>query len=502
MEKKQIIFIMTDTTRKDMLGCYGNKEMITPNLDKLAEEGIKYENAYCSQPVCGPARSAIFTGLSPNTNGVVSNNLALGSNIKTVGQRLNDNKIKCGYIGKWHLDGTDYFGNGVCPEGWDEEYWYDMRKYLEELTDEERVKSRNSDFSFEEDFDEKITYGYRCTEKALDFIRKNNEEDFLLVLSYDEPHGPSLCPAPYNTMYSNFKFPSNPNFSDSLENKPFMQRLWAGEDINLSEEEINKPSKALGLFLGCNTYVDSLIGKVLNKIEELAPEALIIFTSDHGDMLGAHKLQMKNATAYKEVANIPFIIKGGEKNKVITSPISHLDITPTILDYMKIPLPKWLDGKSLVPQIYNSKVNINDTVFVQFTRYEVEHDGFGGLQMMRAAVSERYKLVINLLDTDEFYDLEKDPYEVNNLINNEEYAEERNKLHDILLEEMNRVRDPYRGYQWGCRLWRKDILPRWTNDGYTRQKENEEYEPRELDYDTGMEMIEAIRKKTTMDEKK
>ena len=87
-EKKQVIFIMTDTTRADMLGCYGNKEMKTPNLDALARDGIRYENAYTCQPVCGPARSALFTGLSPHNNGVTTNNLPLGQNVKTIGQYL------------------------------------------------------------------------------------------------------------------------------------------------------------------------------------------------------------------------------------------------------------------------------------------------------------------------------------------------------------------------------------------------------------------------------
>lgn len=135
--RKQVIFLMTDTTRKDMVGCYGYPKMKTPNLDRLAEEGIRYENAYTCQPVCGPARSAIFTGTFPHTNGMVTNSIALGDNVKTIGQRLYDHGIQCGYIGKWHLDGSDYFGNGRCPEGWDPEYWYDMKTYLNELTDEE-----------------------------------------------------------------------------------------------------------------------------------------------------------------------------------------------------------------------------------------------------------------------------------------------------------------------------------------------------------------------------
>ena len=187
---RQVILIMTDTTRKDMLGCYGNEKMITPNLDRLAAEGIRYDNAYTCQPVCGPARSAIFTGMFPHTNGVVTNCVAMGDNIKTIGQRLTDQGCHCGYIGKWHLDGSDYFGNGRCPEGWDQEYWYDMRTYLEELSPEDRVRSRNSQTAYEEDMTEEFTYAHRCSDRALRFLDTYRDSDFFLTVYYDEPHGP------------------------------------------------------------------------------------------------------------------------------------------------------------------------------------------------------------------------------------------------------------------------------------------------------------------------
>ncbi len=499
--KKQIVLVMTDTTRRDMLGCYGNEKMKTPYLDKLAEQGIKYENAYTCQPVCGPARSAMFTGTFPHSNGMVTNSIALGANVKTVGQRLTDNGISCGYIGKWHLDGGDYFGMGKPAEGYDPKYWYDMKCYLDELSDEDKVRSRKSETAFDPDMTEEFTYAHRCSDRALQFIDEYKGEDFFLTVSYDEPHGPCLCPAPYNTMYDGFKFDDNTNFHDDLSKKPLMQQLWAGEGINQSESELNKPSQGLSLFLGCNSFVDYEIGRVLEKIEKEIPDAMVIFTSDHGDMLGAHRLQMKNATAYKEVANVPLIIKGGEVGKTITEPASHIDLVPTILDYMNLPIPILLEGKSILPQIKDVTTKINDYVYTEFTRYEVDHDGFGGLQMMRAIIGERYKLVVNLLDTDEFYDVETDPYEICNLINEESITEIRNEMHDILLEHMNQTRDLYRGYQWAVRPWRTDKQPIWENDGYTRQRENEEYEPRQLDYDTGLPMVNAIRKKETKDTK-
>ena len=177
---------MTDTTRKDMVGCYGNPKMKTPNLDRLAEEGIRYENAYTCQPVCGPARSAIFTGTFPHTNGMVTNSIAMGDNVKTIGQRLSDNGIRCGYIGKCHLDGSDYFGNGKCPEGWDPEYWNDMRAYLSELTDEEKLRSRIPETSFSEDFGQEFMYAHRCSDRALKYLDAHKYEDFFLCVSISQ----------------------------------------------------------------------------------------------------------------------------------------------------------------------------------------------------------------------------------------------------------------------------------------------------------------------------
>lgn len=172
---KQVIFIMTDTTRKDMVGCYGNEAMKTPNLDKLASEGIRFENAYTCQPVCGPARSAIFTGLSPHNNGVIANSLPLREGTKTIGQYLSMNKIHCGYVGKWHLDGGDYFGDGICPQGWDPDYWYDMKCYLDELSVEDRVRSRKPETSFDEDWTEEMTYAHRCSNKAMEFLENKGK---------------------------------------------------------------------------------------------------------------------------------------------------------------------------------------------------------------------------------------------------------------------------------------------------------------------------------------
>ncbi|PKL13138.1 MAG: sulfatase [Spirochaetae bacterium HGW-Spirochaetae-8] len=504
---RQVVFIMTDTTRKDMLGCYGNERMKTPNLDRMAAEGLRYTQAYTCQPVCGPARSALFTGTFPHSNGMVTNCVPLGENVKTVGQRLRDQGIQCAYTGKWHLDGSDYFGTGICPDGWDPAYWYDMHRYLEELNEEDRIRSRQSKTAFDADWTAGMTYAHRVSNKALSYLDSHQDEDFFLSISYDEPHGPCICPPPFNTMYDGFAFEDSPVFHDALAGKPLLQKLWSGDDLHKDPAELHKSSSMLSLFMGCNSFVDHEIGRVLDHIDQVAPEALVFFTSDHGDMLGSHRLQGKNASFYNEIANIPLLVKLGKgsaatRGVVVDHCASHIDITPTILDYFGLPLPKLLEGKSMLPQFQDPTIKIQEHVFCEFTRYEVDHDGFGGLQMMRSVTDGQWKLTINLMDSDELYDLATDPHEMVNRILDPEAAAMRNRLHDALIVHMDETRDLYRGYQWVARPWRTDKHPSWQNTGFTRQRENEEYEPRQWDYDTGLPMKEAVRDKKLYDVKK
>lgn len=496
-KQKQVILIMTDTQRTDMLGCYGNPGIKTPALDKLASEGIRFDRAYTCQPVCGPARSALFTGTYPHSNGSWGNSMPLGDNVVTVGRRLRDNDIQSGYIGKWHLDGGDYFGLGKCPDGWDADYWYDMRNYLDELTPEERLRSRDTRLNEDPSLTDEFTFGHRCSNRAIDYLSNHRDDDFLLVVSYDEPHGPFVCPKPYSEMYKDYKFPKSKNVWDTLEGKPEHHRAWANSD-NLEEDkdalEIMHPD-----FFGCNSFVDYQIGRVVEAIDRFAPDALVIYTSDHGDMLGSHSITNKGAVMYDEITRIPFIVrypKHAPTGVASDQLVSHIDVVPTIMESLGLPLPKLLEGTSLLPTLADPQTAVNDAVFVEFNRYEIDHDGFGGFQPIRCAISGRYKLAINLLATDELYDLQADPEEMVNLINSAEHATIRDSLHDRILNWMNDTRDPFRGYYWERRPWRIDARPAtWDYTGMTRQRENEEYEPRQLDYNTGLEITEPVRPK-------
>ena len=169
--------------------------------------------------------------------------------------------------------------------------------------------------------------------------------------------------------------------------------------------------------------MDNEIGRVLDAAKENASDALIIYTSDHGEMMYAHGLNKKGPAMYEEITNIPFIVLSPGVTPLNGSSdalISQVDITPTILDYFNAEIPPVISGKSLMPVIKDPDLENRDVLFMEFGRFEIDHDGYTGFQPIRSAFDGRYKLVINLLDQDELYDLDNDPGEINNLINNKD----------------------------------------------------------------------------------
>jgi uncharacterized sulfatase len=490
---RQAIVILGESVRYDMLNANAATGLKTPNLDRLAAQGVSFERAYNCQPVCAPARSAIWTGLNPHTNGVWGNSMPLGDTTHTIGQRLTDKGVHCAFVGKWHLDGVDYFGTGMAPGGWDRNYWYDMRDYLYELTPEDRLRSRNPATGNDSSWTMDKCFAHRCTNRAVDFLEKHADEDFLLVLAFDEPHWPSLCPVEYSRLYEDYVFPSHRDVNDDLKSKPEEQRVWADGRLNATQPPIRSK-----LFFGSHTFVDFEIGRVLDAAEKHAPGALTLFTSDHGVFLESHRLTDKGPAMYDEITRVPFLAKWPGKIAAGTrlkSLVSHIDIAGTLMEYFGFDVPKVLEGGSILPLLTGADTRGRDAVFLEWGRYEVDHDGFGGFQPIRCVFDGRYKLAINLMTTDELYDLQDDPEEMNNLIGAEATRGVCRALHDQLLAWMNETRDPFRGYYWGRRAWREDFPVTWANAGMTRQRESDGYLPRELDFNTGLPMTAATRPK-------
>jgi uncharacterized sulfatase len=493
MQRPNFVLIMTDTQATNVIGAYGHPELATPHIDRLAQNGVKFERAYTTCPLCTPARAGMFTGIYPHTTGAWTNNLALGENIKTMGQRFQDNGYRTAYIGKWHLDGHDYFGTGICPEGWDSAYWYDGKCYLDDLSPEEVYLWREGLSSVEalrtHNVLPEFTWAHRISDRAVEFLQKHADEPFLLVVSYDEPHHPFTCPPAYAESFQDYWYPVGPGAYDTLEGKPDHHREWAeSAKVRLKDGRAHHP-----LYFGCNSFVDSEIGRVIDAARRYAGDGdgrldntCIIYTSDHGDMLGAHRLTGKGPAMYEEIAHIPLIIEqpaGARAGAVNQTLASHVDLLPTMLELAGLDVPPIMHGQSLVPML-GGQEDPDRSVVIEFERYEIEHDSWGGFQPVRCIVSGPYKLVINLLHTDEFYNLETDPAEVVNLIQHPDYGDARDTLHDRLLDWMYDKRDPFRGPVWERRPWRDTRRFQWR--GNFRPRPADGYAPQVLDYDTGL----------------
>ncbi len=452
-----IVFVMTDTQNRDMVGAYGHPEVDTPNLDRLAETGTRFNRAYTACPLCTPARSGIFSGTHPSVNGAWCNNVPPYETFPLMGTIFRHYGYRAAYTGKWHLDGGGYFGDGIAGGGFEPDWWYDGMTYCNDIGAEQfkAYKScKDADALREHGFTEENIWGHRVADRAIDFLAQVGDEPFVLAVSFDEPHGPFVAPPEYWEKFSPTDLAGFARELDEDAEKPALQQIHR-QQANRAGTEWTKSPGVLKFF-GCNSYVDREIGRVIDTVNQLhADDTAIIYTSDHGDMIAHHGLRSKGPMMYEEICNIPFIVRlPGQEPVVSDALVSHVDILPTMLELAGIERPECLHGRSLVPLLTGAADTVNERVMMGFTRFAVNHDDWGEFYPIRAMTDGRHKLVINFLETDELYDLETDPQEQHNRIGDDSLAAVRDGLHDALLAEMDRIRDPFRSYRWGARSWR------------------------------------------------
>ena len=489
---------MTDTQPARAIGAYGVEGVRTPNLDALAARGVRFDRAYTSCPVCTPARAGIFTGMMPSSTGAWANDLPLGSNVATLGRRLQRYGYRTAYVGKWHLDGHDYFGTGECPPGWEPEYWYDGLRYLTDLGAEQRALWRNGLGSLEAirnaEIDAAFTWAHRAVDRAFRFMDAAGDAPYLLVVSFDEPHEPFACPYEYGARFADFDFPVGASVHDSLAGKPEIQRRWAAARPVPAREGYRRP-----LYFGCGSFVDAEIGRLLEGLRASGRnDVWVIFTSDHGEMMGGHRLTGKGPAMYEEITRIPLIVAGPDQPgtappgaRQCSHPVSHLDIVPTVLDLAGVACPEILAGDSLRPLLAPGGIDPAPraavlrrlAVHLEFNRFSRDGNKLGGLVPIRAATDGHLKLAINRDDRDELYDLDADPAELVNRIEDPALAARRDILHDAILARMERECDPFRGSVWAQRPWRCGLEPMW--HGAEQARPDDGWSPPFRNYDTG-----------------
>jgi len=490
-ERPNIVLIMTDQQGANAVGCYGAPGVRTDRIDRLASQGVRFDRAYTASPVCTPARAGLHTGMYPHTAGAWTNAMGLEANTRTLAQRLAASGYHCAHFGKWHLDGHDYFGTGIPPEPFAKEDWFDGRNFLEELPEQERPHFRkhpgSSEGLREQGITEERTWGGRVRDRANGFIGRAAKGDrpFFLVASFDEPHGPSLTPPEDFEAFRDHVHPTGPGGADDLTTKPSHQFEWsrAHDPERKPCREFRKPA-----YFAANHFVDRLIGSIVDAVDaSCADNTWIVCCSDHGDFLGAHTLGAKGPAMYEEITRVPLIIRpprGQGEARVVAEPVSLVDIAPTLLQIASVEPPPIMDGTSLLPALESGSASYRGDVLIEFNRFEVGHDGRGGLIPIRCLVRGNWKLVLNLFSEDELYDLSADPGECINRLDDPATAALRDELHDALLDLMDEQRDPFRGPVWERRPWRTDRKRGWT--GPERQRPDDGILPSVLAYPTGL----------------
>ena len=448
MDKPNLLFIFTDEQRFDTLKCYGNDFVEAPRLNALAEESFVFERAYVTQPICTPSRSTIMTGLYPHTTGCLSNNMALKPDTKTIAEMVDDDYF-CAYIGKWHL------GDEVIPQhGF--EHWVSLDdKYRAHLSKPE-YRSRLSDYhhflvehGFEPDvdqgdtqvfsrpfaakLDEPYTKATFVGQQTAQLLREIERRPFVFYVNMLEPHMPFT--GPFDDMYDPNEIPVGPQFlqkpaeNASLVNRMladyFMQAEWEGQD--LSTEAGCRGMRAQ--YLGLVTLVDRAMGAILDALEESgqAENTIVVFTSDHGDMMGDHGIFAKGVL-YEEAVRVPLLIRVPwlqRAGRRIRGNFSQIDLVPMLLDLLGEAVPGGLQGQSRVPVLRGEERLEQEDVFIEchgghnrpgppFTTADEETRRVLGLPWRTVISADRWKLNLSPEDQCELFDLNTDPHEATN----------------------------------------------------------------------------------------
>lgn len=418
--KKNIILIFSDQQRGDTLGINGCPLNLTTNIDNLGKNGINFEYAFTNQPVCGPARSCLFTGKYATETGVWKNGIGIKPEEKTIAKLLKENRYETAYIGKWHLSPKEK-GIGPVPEEFRGgfEYWktsnvleHTSHPYEGEIYDE-----KNNPIKFKDVY--RVDF---LTEKAIEFIKKTNQP-FFLTISYLEPHQQNdwnkmVAPEGYREIFKNPYVPPDLKFfpGDWFEQLPD--------------------------YYGAIKRIDECVGKIIEILEKLNlfENTIIIFTSDHGCHFRTRNAEYKRS-CHESSVRIPLVIGGAvEKKGNVKEIVQLIDIPKTILEIANIKIPETFRGKSLF-RILEGKEK-HDEIFIQISESMVG----------RTIRTERWKYCVVAYDKEggrdsnsdiyeeyQLYDLYSDPYELINLAGRKEYREISENLRERLIRKIKEV---------------------------------------------------------------
>jgi arylsulfatase A-like enzyme len=422
--RPNIVFLMPDQLRYHTVGCLGNADVRTPHIDRLAAEGLTLPNTFANTPVCCPARAVLLTGQYAHRNGMVANDLRLREDGVSFARELAGAGYRTAFVGKWHLDGGQRTP-GFVPPG-------ERRQGFEWWAGNQCSHQHFRNWYFR-DTPEQIfldtfeTEGY--SRVACDYLRTTREDrrPFYLTVQWGPPHDPYKAPDEYRRRYDADKLTMRPNWRDT-------GRGTTRED--------------LAHYYGMTTAVDDGVGMVLKTLDDLglAENTIVLFASDHGDMMGSQGLRLKRKP-WEESIRVPGIVrwparlKAGSRSEAF---FSHVDFAPTLLGLAGVRTPRAMQGVNLAPVLLGGSRRAPDEAFFQiFGPYQ----GGGVEAGWRGVRTRRYMYARYREKPWVLYDLEKDPFELNNLAGDPAAAPLLNEMEGRLSRWMKQTGDSWE-FNW------------------------------------------------------
>jgi len=437
--RPNLVFVFSDQQSWDMLGCYGNNQVISPNLDRLAAQGVRFNHCISSAPLCTPYRGMLLSGQHPLRSGAFENDVQMlpgGGNY--FGEVLRDQGYRLGYYGKWHLYGGDR--NRPVPPGL-MRYGFDSEFLINNCT---LVYDKERAYYWDEAGRKQLCGDwepYAQTRQAMQFIEQHAQQPFALFLSWHPPHNWGVAHEGYAAPEDCLQLydPAKLHLRSNVEDTPRNRRIYQGH-------------------LAMIASIDRAFGWLMQTLKEkgLENQTIVIFTSDHGDMLLSHGYAHNKMRPEQESIRVPLIIRypPALKPRVSGLLVGTLDLMPTLLGMMKLPVPKTCDGRDLSHFMVEGQDDATESVplflppldfrGVYTRRYTYCFDTSGGtVSLYREMFFARPPgITWNCL-----YDRQTDPGETNNLYASPQHREIREELHRQTLKWMRQCGDsgdPYR----------------------------------------------------------
>ena len=454
--RPNMIYVFADQLRYLSCGYAGDGKARTPNLDRLASQGVNFRNAVSTMPVCAAHRASLLTGKYPTTTGMVINELRLSPDHECFGHVLTRGGYETGYIGKWHLWANQLGSHGLVRNGFVppgayrlgfDGYWaaynfnhdYKRAYYFRDTPERIRVNGYEPDVQ---------------TGLAIDFVNKaaGAGRPFALFLSYGTPHDPwgwNNVPEKFARMFRNVPMPNPPNYKPT--NDPYADN-WGSFRNAQARRGLPQWRQA---YYAMVANLDWNVGRLMAAIDKagLADNTILVFSSDHGEMFGAHGRRAKN-TFYEEAARVPLLVrwpKGVRAGRVSDACIGTPDIMPTILSMMHLPIPEAVEGVDLSHCATGGEGAEPEAAFMQNTgACAAWKDG----HEWRALRSKRYTYAVYRVDRKELlFDNQADPFQTRNLAGSPGSAGVVARFRRLLTERMAALKDTFPASSWYRKQW-------------------------------------------------